>query len=103
MKFVPSLPPPRITGVGGRLMVNRLTPVKAAKPVQPRSLPPLVVQHQHEYHSERRHDPHLDGDRRIACRRILHLPVLEELRSGTDRRHHSQRENDQSDHIDIEA
>lgn len=104
MKFVPSLPPPRITGAGGRLMVNRLTAVKAAQPVQPRTLPPLVVQpHAQHPEAERRHERHLQGERRTYCRRVQHLPVLVEFRSGLDRRHHAQREGDPMEHVDIEV
>ena len=106
MKFVPSISPPRITGVGGRLMVNRITAVKAAQPVQSRTLPPLVVPPHTEHmpqESERRHDPHLQGERRVYCRRVQHLPVLVEFRSGLDRRHHSQREGDRVEHVDIEV
>lgn len=87
-------------------MVNRLAAVKAAQPVQSRTLPPLLVQ-PHTQHSpqeaERRHDPHQQGERRIYCRRLQHLPVLVELRSGLDRRHHSQREGDPIEHVDIEV
>lgn len=106
MKFVPSLPPPGITGIGRGLAVNRLTAVGAVKPVQPRTLPPLVVQphEQHEMHEvERRFDRHLQGERRVYCRRVQHLPVLVEFRSGLDRRRHSQREGDQTEHVDIEV
>ncbi|HEX5364317.1 MAG TPA: hypothetical protein VFW59_08595 [Gallionella sp.] len=106
MKFVPSLPPPRITGVGGGLKVNRLTAVGAVRPVQPRTLPPLVLL-PHEVHEppevERRHDRPEQVERRKYCRRVQHRPVLVEFRSGLDRRHRSQREGDPTEHVDIEV
>lgn len=108
MKYVPSLPPPRITGVWDRLTVSGLAAVKAAKAVQPRTLPPLVVP-PHGHHepprepTERRHDTHPQGERRTYCRRVRHLPVLAELRSGLERRRHNQRAGDPTEHIDVEA
>lgn len=107
MKYVPSLPPPRITGVWDRLTVTGLAAVKAAKPVGPRTLPPLVAPPRHEEPlrevAERRHDTQLHGDRRTYCRRSHHLPVLVELRSGLERRHNKQRMDDPTEHIDINA
>jgi hypothetical protein len=41
-----------------------------------------------------------DQDRRKYCRRIRHEPVLEELRSGHDRRHRNQRRSDITTAID---
>ncbi|MDP2694121.1 MAG: hypothetical protein Q8O58_04535 [Gallionella sp.] len=107
MKYVPSLPPP-VTGVETGLEVKALARVKRAKPVQARTLPPLVVQ-PHARHEappevagneEKRHDPHVHGERRIYCRRIEHLPILVELRSGIDRHRHNQRAGDIAEHID---
>lgn len=107
MKIVPDLPPP-ITVVKDRLEVQALTEVKPAKPVQARTLPPLVVQ-RHKRHEapsdlaglqEKRHDTHVHGERRTYCRRIEHLPFLVELRSLTDRRRHKQREGDATEHVD---
>lgn len=109
MKYVPSLPPP-IGGVVDRYELRPLPAVQGTRPVQTRNLPPLIFQHrryQPEWnaaeHPERRHDPHLQGERRHYCRRISHQPVLLELRSGKDRRHHRQRSGDLIDHIDEEA
>ncbi len=39
-------------------------------------------------------------DRRKARRRVNHLPVLVELRSGVERRRHNLREGDITEHID---
>lgn len=107
MRFVPSLPPPRITGVWDSLRVGGLAAVKAVKPVGPRTLPPLVTPPRHEEPlreaTERRHDAHPNGERRTYCRRSRHQPVLVELRSGRERRHNKQRMDDETEHIDIEA
>lgn len=107
MRYVPSLPPSKITGVWDRMMVSGLTAVKAVKPVGPRTLPPLVTPPRHEEPlreaMERRHDTHLHGDRRTYCRRSRQLPVLVELRSGLERRHNKQRTDDPTEHIDINA
>ncbi|MFZ3017689.1 MAG: hypothetical protein WA056_04410 [Gallionella sp.] len=120
MKYVPSLPPPRITGVGESLTVSGPAAVKAAKPVRSRTLPPLVVE-PHERReperelvreasqeparesTERRQDAQTQGERRTYCRRLRRLPVLFELRAGLERRRHKQRTGDQTEHIDIEA
>ena len=120
MKYVPSLPPPRVTGVGDSLALSGPAAVKAAKPVQSRTLPPLVVE-PHERHEaereparealrepalesvERRQDAYTQGERRTYCRRLRRLPVLFELRAGLERRRHKQRMGDQTEHIDIEA
>jgi len=88
-------------------MVSGLTSVKAAKPVQPRTLQPLVApQARHEpvrALAERRLDPHPGGERRTYCRRIRRLPVLFELRAGLERRRQKQRAVDPTEHIDIKA
>ena len=107
MRIVPSLPPP-IAVEKEDLEVKGLTGVKPAKPVQAHTLPPLVVRRhaRHETASdlaellERRHETHINGERRTYCRRIEHLPFLVELRSGTDRRRHKQREDDVTEHVD---
>ncbi len=106
MQFVPIIPRPRDL-LEERLEVKRLAAVRAAKPVQPRTLPPLLT-YAHEpppreqQESAERRAP-LQDERRIYCRRVRHLPVLEELRSAIERRKNSQRGSDQSEHIDIEA
>jgi hypothetical protein len=106
MKFVPSLPP--VTAVTkDELEMEALAAVKAAKPVQPRTLPPLVVQ-PHARHQaspdiagqQKPYDVRVHGERRIYCRRIEHLPILVDLRSGFDRRRHNQRGDDMTEHVD---
>jgi hypothetical protein len=109
MKYVPSLPPP-LTGAVDRYEWRALPRVQATHPVQPRSLPPLVFQRRRREplraaveQPERRHDPHVNGERRSYCRRTEHLPVLLELRSGIDRRRHAQRATDHAEHVDEEV
>lgn len=110
MKIVPSDTPP-VSVARDELQVRALTAVKPVKPVQPRTLVPLVVQPHgaaHEYveaagQPDKRHDVALHGERRTYCRRVQHLPILLELRSGLDRRRHSQRGDDMHEHVDIEA
>lgn len=110
MKYVPSLPPP-ITGVETGPEVKALAGIKRAKPVQARTLPPLVVQPHVEHEAspevarkeEKRRNPHPHGERRIYCRRIEHLPVLVELRSVLERRRRNQRASDITEHVDVKA
>lgn len=110
MKYVPSLPPVA-SSVTDRLDVYPLTRVKPVKPVQERTLVPLVVLPHGEVpspadvaeHTDRRHDVHVHGERRTYCRRMEHLPVLIELRSGPDRRRHNQRDGDTLEHVDVEV
>jgi hypothetical protein len=52
---------------------------------------------------EKRHDPHVHGERRIYCRRTEHLPILVELRSGMERRRHNQRSDDITEHVDVKV
>lgn len=116
MKFVPSLPPP-VTGTELGLEVKALAAVQRAKPVQARTLPPLVMQ-PHARHEappevaekeedsgkeEKRHDPHVYGERRLYCRRLERLPMLVELRSEIDRRRRNQRVSDIAEHIDVKV
>lgn len=106
MQFVPVNPAPR-SFLEDMLEVKRLAALKAAKPVQPRSLPPLLtyphaVQPVENPEQERRHAAPGE-DRRKYCRRVQHLPVLVELRSAVERRKHTQRVTDQAEHIDVEA
>ena len=91
--------------------VKEITGAMPAKPVQERTLPPLVLQQhvQHEYtpgtdeQPERRHLDVQQEERRTYCRRINHQPVLEELRSSVERRRHNQRGTDMKEHIDEEV
>ena len=108
MKFAPDLPAPQPVE-GNALEVKALAGIKPSRPVQERSLPPLIVQPRATREAEadtveqqeRRYEPHIHGERRTYCRRIEHLPVLIELRSGIERRKHNQREGDIVEHIDV--
>ena len=110
MKIAPDLSNP-LAIVKDTLEVEALTGVKSVKPVHARTLPPPVVQSHSQREGEpditdqqdRRHEPHIDGERRTYCRRIEHLPVLIDLRSEIDRRRHNQREGDIVEHIDVEV
>ncbi|HEU0187582.1 MAG TPA: hypothetical protein VFR06_06795 [Gallionellaceae bacterium] len=106
MQFIPIIPR------AGKLLedwleVRRLSAVRGARPVEPRTLPPLVTparaaeRGKREPEEERRAAQ--QGERRRYCRRVLNRPILEELRSALDRRKHSQRKSDQAGHIDEEA
>lgn len=116
MQYVPSLTPP-VTAPETGPEVKALAGVQRAKPVQERTLPPLVVQ-PHARHvappevagkeeaagkEEKRHDPHVHGERRLYCRRLERLPMLVELRSEIDRRRRNQRASDIAEHIDVEV
>jgi hypothetical protein len=104
MRFVPSIPPvptsPETRHVGG------LIGIRAVKPVHAREQPEVEMNAAHQealrrIEEQRRNLP--AEDRRKACRRVQHLPVLVELRSGVDRRHHNLFEGGGEDHIDVEA
>lgn len=107
MKYVAEPPQPTTAPETGA-EVKALAGIRPARTVQERTLPPLVVQPraQHVAHPEAAgeevtHQERLHGERRTYCRRIEHLPVLLELRSGEERRHHNQRAGDTTEHIDI--
>lgn len=109
MKYVPSLPPP-VSGIEDWRQKRALAAVRRTKPVQPRTLPPLVIQ-PHRSHQDVAEEPVQEVERRELaheerrkyCRRISRQPMLEELRSGVERRHNRQRGDDDVDHIDEEA
>ncbi|HUX90220.1 MAG TPA: hypothetical protein VMV48_05965 [Gallionellaceae bacterium] len=115
MHLVPIIPQPRV-GVEESLEVARTAAVRPVKPVEERTLPPLltyaheqqrsdageIVQHPHRRVSDRPETAD-QGERRLACRRFHHLPILEELRSLVDRRRHKRRKTDLEPHIDVEA
>jgi hypothetical protein len=87
--------------------VTSLSAVYAVKPVHPRDQPIENIDRQAalppELHQVEQHRDQVAVDRRKACRRFKHQPVLIELRSGIDRRYHNVREGDVVEHIDIEA
>jgi hypothetical protein len=104
MRYVSSIPP--VTTSPRTRQVSPLSAVQAVKPVhaplqavpsiefstaQQGSVPLVEQQQQRTLPVE---------DRRKFCRRVKHLAVLEELRSGIDRRHRNLRDGDVVEHID---
>ena len=107
MRYVSSIPPattsPNTRRVGG---LTAIYSVKAVQ-LQEQSVPKVEQQAVHEEAARlaelQRHREALFVDRRKVCRRVKHQPVLEELRSGVERRRHNLREGDTVDHIDETA
>lgn len=110
MRYVPSLPPPTLTGLGTR-EVRGVTRTRPIRPTRVRSHPEEYVDlgPVREPHPEAPPVPPVEHrvvhpeERRIACRRVAHRPVLLDLRSGPDRRHHKLRSSDPTEHIDEEV
>lgn len=109
MKYVSEPPQPASAPETG-VEIQALAGIRPAKTVQERTLPPLVVQPhtQHEANpnaagEEKTHHERIHGERRTYCRRIEHLPILLELRSGEERRRHNQRASDTTEHVDIKT
>lgn len=106
MRYVSSIPPATVD-IGGR-EVKELAGTRAVKPVQPHASEVRVVMQRKQHESPRKVEQHewhevRQEERRLACRRVSHLPVLVELRSGVDRRRHNLREGDIVEHIDEKA
>lgn len=112
MRYVPSLPPP-ITAPEETGEVHGLTAVRPAKPVQQRTLVPLVKQRFAPRESSapvgqavpanRKTDQRSNEERRKYRRRVSQQPMLLDLRPGGDRRRHNQRITDIATSIDEEA
>lgn len=112
MRFPVSLPPVITVGEDSRDIppVNELT---VARPIAERSRTfvfrhgagPVrgVLQHTNPRSGEARLDKEIAPDRRMLCRRIYHLPVMLDTRSGIDRRQHCRRDKEIATHIVIEA
>ncbi len=102
MKYVPSLPP--VSGLAERDEVLALSRTRRVNPVQSRTMPPLVIQPQKQVAAEPLHEVEkretLQESRRKYCRRVSHQTMLEELRSGIERRRNRQRGDDDAEHID---
>jgi hypothetical protein len=105
MRYVPSIPPvttsPITREVNAVSAVHAVRAVHAPDKIVPQveihtayqgSAIPVVVQQQHQIIPAE--------DRRKYCRRVSHMPVLEELRSGIDRRHHDLLGGSVVEHID---
>lgn len=109
MQLVPIIPQQKFS-VEESLEVTGVAAVRPVKPVEERTLPPLVSHgHRLPLHTSSDTSQHekrqvtVHEERRFVCRRIQHLHVLEELRSSVDRRRHNQRSTDLQLHIDEEA
>ncbi|MBI3902173.1 MAG: hypothetical protein HY306_04420 [Nitrosomonadales bacterium] len=107
MKYVSSLP--SISAPQQRRGTRALSGVE---PARERILPPQEVERPHRQpesvpdevrEKERRYAGTIDTERRKCVRRIRQDPILFELRSGKDRRHGTQREDDRPIHIDIKV
>ncbi len=108
MRYVPSIP--STTASPTTRQVKGLSAAQAVKPVFPREQPvlphvePRAVQREPMRPVEQQEHRIVPfEDRRKACRRVSHMPVLVELRSGIDRRRHNLREGDITEHIDESA
>lgn len=108
MRYVPSIP--STTASPTTRQVKGLSAAQAVKPVFSREQPVLPHVEPHAVHQEpvrpvaqQQHRTVAFEDRRKACRRVSHQPVLVELRSGIDRRRHNLREGDMTEHIDETA
>lgn len=109
MQYIQNLPlPPSLKGLEDTNEVKKLIEIEPVKPAPERIQPFLVfrpfTRSEHPNNLikplERRNtEPHL-GERRKICRRIKTQPLLKELRSKVDRRHHKQRKTDITEHID---
>jgi len=97
MKIAPNLPRP-VAIVKDTLEVEALTDNKPVQTQARHETPAEAVGEE-----EKRHEPRIQGERRIYCRRIEYVPVLIELRSGKDRRRHNQRAGDPMEHVDVNA
>lgn len=105
MQYVQSLPPVYTpTSPTGTVIEAQAVP--AVEPVQPRQpnerpVPRLDTQRPAlEQAWEPRILATVDNDRRKVCRRIVHQSVLQELRSGSDRRRRNQRSSDLTTAVD---
>jgi len=103
MRYVNSISP--VPASPNTRQVKGLSAAHSLTPVHPHTKPPAYEDHhENEHQVGSQAPPNVPvEDRRKACRRVSHQPVLIELRSGVDRRHHNLREGDVAEHIDIEA
>lgn len=105
MQYVQSLQPV-YTPVSPTGAVVEAQAVPAVEPVRPRQpgeqpIPRLDTQRPAlEQAWEPRIQASVDSDRRKMCRRIVHESVLQELRSGSDRRRRNQRSTDITTAVD---
>lgn len=109
MRYVQSLPP-EVEPVPDSGAIKPPWHVNAVHRVAERVLPPLVFRTPAETPTlpaiDRRQRPRPQAaanDRRKFCRRLQDAPVLQELRSGIDRRRRNQRKDDIITAIDEKA
>lgn len=115
MHLVPIIPQPKV-GLEERLKVDGVVAVKTATPVGKEALPPAInlapetpapvsdeIKQPGNPPVAERQQVSRQEERRIACRRIAHRDMQEELRSAIDRRKHKRRAKDMEPHIDEEA
>lgn len=106
MQLVPIIPQP-VIGVEDSREVKGVAAVNPSRPVQERTLPPLVTQ-THEPQSQLVFEAYGEEgpqrtqlpERRIICRRLKQMTMLEELRSVIERRRSKQSAADFQLHID---
>lgn len=104
MQYVQT-PPPVYTPTSPTGTVTASAAVKAVSPVTPQAPPEIPIQplDPRVPALEQRRAPHylaVENERRKVCRRIQRETVLEELRSGIDRRRRNQRRDDVTTAID---
>lgn len=105
MQYVQSLPP-IYTPTSPSGTVTELTAVPAVEPVAPRQAAEGPIPHLDTERPalEQAWEPRIfaspENDRRHVCRRLQHEPVLQELRSGLDRRRRNQRRSDLTTAVD---
>lgn len=108
MRYVQSLPPV-YTPTSPASTVAEARAVPGVRPVEPQRPPETPLQRLDtrlpalEQRWEHRPATSIESDRRKLCRRIQHETVLEELRSGVDRRRHNQRKTDLTTAVDEKA
>ncbi len=108
MRYVSSIP--TVTTSLNARQVSALSAVHAVKAVHApeRAVPYIDIHTAYQGSTvplvEQRQHPVIPvDDRRKYCRRVSHMAVLEELRSGIDRRHQSLINGDVVEHIDETA
>lgn len=109
MQLVAIIPQAKV-GIEETLTVSGVAAMNPPKPVQERTLPPLLT-YAHEQPVQTINETKLpvqrqvtrQAERRSVCRRVSHRSILEEIRSSIDRRKHQQRGTDLKLHIDEEA
>ncbi len=107
MRYVPSIssatPSPITRQVKGLVAAHAVRPVFPPEQSAPAVEQPAVTRQVQQQVERQQYRAVPFEERRKICRRVSHQPVLVELRSGIERRHHNLRDGDIVDHIDEEA